>query len=302
MNLEFNLVKFPLIFPLIYGAILYFFPNYEIYLIFFTILILAETHFAATWPFFINSSNINFIKENKISLISFPILICIFSILGFIFIKPTFLLIFFAANMYHVTRQSFGVCKLYTVEINETKYQEILIYIFNFLFFLIGFFRFYLPLINSNYILLLNILIISLIIISLGLYYFKFKINNSFYPFVTGIIIFYPICFVANPVHAIIMGVTMHYTQYLYLTHKVYKGRLLSKVIQTPRLVYIGIIAFYSIIMSTLSLFGKSTNEILNILVLIPILGQMIHFYIDSQLWKFSKSHNRENTLKFLKS
>ena len=98
------------------------------------------------------------------------------------------------------------------------------------------------------------------------------------------------------------MGVTMHYTQYLYLTHKVYKGRLLSKVIQTPRVVYIGIIAFYSIIMSTLSLFGKSTNEILNILVLIPILGQMIHFYIDSQLWKFSKSHNRENTLKFLKS
>ena len=78
MNLEFNLVKFPLIFPLIYGAILYFFPNYEIYLIFFTILILAETHFAATWPFFVNSSNINFIKENKISLISFPILICIF--------------------------------------------------------------------------------------------------------------------------------------------------------------------------------------------------------------------------------
>ena len=142
MNLEFNLVKFPLIFPLIYGAILYFFPNYEIYLIFFTILILAETHFAATWPFFVNSSNINFIKENKISLISFPILICIFSILGFIFIKPTFLLIFFAANMYHVTRQSFGVCKLYTVEINEIKYQEILIYIFNFLFFLIGFLDF----------------------------------------------------------------------------------------------------------------------------------------------------------------
>ena len=91
--------------------------------------------------------------------------------------------------MYHVTRQSFGVCKLYTVEINEIKYQEILIYIFNFYFFN-WIFRFYLPLIESNYVPLLNILIISLIIISLGLYYFKFKINNSFYPFVTGIIIF----------------------------------------------------------------------------------------------------------------
>jgi len=54
--------------------------------------------------------------------------------------------------------------------------------------------------------------------------------------------------------------------------------------------------------MSTLSLFGKSTNEIFNFLVIIPIIGQMLHFYLDSQLWKFSKEHNRKNTLKFLKS
>ena len=161
MNLEFNLVKFPIIFPIIYGFLLYLFPGAESYLIFFTILLLAETHFGATWPFFLNSTNSRFIKENRISLISFPIIIATASLLGFVFFKPTFLLIFFAANMYHVTRQSFGVCKLYTNEIQQSKYQQNLIYFFNFLFFLIGFFRFYFPIISTNHLFLLNIVIIS---------------------------------------------------------------------------------------------------------------------------------------------
>lgn len=301
MNLEFNLVKFPLIFPLIYGVILYSLPGLETYLIFFTILLLAETHFGATWPFFLNSTNAKFIKENRISLISFPIIIAIASLIGFFYLKPTFLLIFFAINMYHVTRQSFGVCKLYTKEISQIKYQENFIYIFNFIFFLVGFFRFYFPLIGSKYIILLNISIVILIFITLIVYFFKYKFSDSFYTFLTGLIIFYPICFVDNPVHAIIMGVTMHYTQYLYLTHKVFKGRLQDKIIQTSKLTYIGVISLYAVAMAILSLFGKSSNEMLNFLIIIPIIGQMLHFYLDSQLWKFSKSHNRENTLKFIK-
>ena len=302
MNLEFNLVKFPIIFPLIYGTILYLLPGLEIYLIFFTILLLAETHFGATWPFFLNSANAKFIKDNQISLISFPLIIAVSSLIGFLFLKSTFLLIFFAANMYHVTRQSFGVCKLYTKKISQIRYQENFIYIFNFTFFLIGFFRFYFPVITANHIFLLNIFILISIFATLVIYYFKYKVSNSFYTFVTGLIIFYPICFVANPVHAIIMGVTMHYTQYLYLTHKVFKGRQHDRIIQTSKLRYLAIIAIYAVLMSILSLFGKSSNEILNFLIIIPIIGQMVHFYLDSQLWKFSKEHNRENTLKFIKS
>jgi len=49
---ELLLVKFPFIFPIVYGFVLYAFPDYESHLIFLTILLLAETHFAATWPFF----------------------------------------------------------------------------------------------------------------------------------------------------------------------------------------------------------------------------------------------------------
>jgi len=216
-------------------------------------------------------------------------------------VKSTFLLIFFAANVYHVTRQSFGVCKLYTKEINLNKYQEIFIYIFNFIFFLIGFFRFYFPIIDSSSLFILNLLITIFFIFLLFFYLFKYGVTNSFYQFVTGLIIFYPICFVDNPVHAIIMGVTMHYTQYLYLTHKVFIGRCNKRTIKTSKSSYFGIIIIYAIIMSTLSLFGKSYNEILNFLIIIPIIGQMLHFYLDSQLWKFNDQHNRDNTLEFIK-
>ncbi len=301
LNLEFSLVKFPVIFPIIYGFVLYTLPQFETILIFVTILLLAETHFGATWPFFLNKSNSSLIKKNKIYFISIPIVIIIFSILGFIYIKPTFLLIFFAANMYHVTRQSFGICKLYSSKINEINFQEIFIYIFNFLFFLVGFFRFYFPIIETQHLISLNILILLFILLTVVFFIYKFKSTENVYTFITGLIIFYPICFVGNPVHSIIMGVTMHYTQYLYLTHKVYKGRSSNDTAQTSITNYLGMIIFYSIIMSLLSLFGKSSSEIFSQLIIIPIIGQMLHFYLDSQLWKFSNPHNRENVLAYLK-
>ena len=49
--------------------------------------------------------------------------------------------------------------------------------------------------------------------------------------------------------------------------------------------------------MSILSIFGKFDQVILQNLLIIPIVGQMLHFYLDSQLWKFSEKHNRDNIL-----
>ena len=114
-------VKFPIIFPLIYLLILYTFPSLETHLIFLTILILAETHFGATWPFFLDKVNASYIKQKKKELIVIPILLTLFCIIGFFYFRNLFLLIFFAANMYHVTRQSYGICKLYTKNKEEIK-------------------------------------------------------------------------------------------------------------------------------------------------------------------------------------
>ena len=296
-------IKFPIIFPIIYGFILYTFPEYEKELIIITLLLLAETHFAATWPFFLAKSNIDHIKKDPLKLIFFPISITLFSIIGFFLFKSLFLMIFFMANVYHVTRQSFGVCKLYCKDNLEIKFQENYIYIFNFIFFIVAFLRFYMPIINEDNIIMLNIIILILFALIFIIYIFRFGFTQNFLTFVTGVIIFYPTCFVTNPVHAIIMGVTMHYTQYLYLTKYVVTERNKEQVSRTKRNIfnnYFFIIIIYSIIMTSFSFFGNNSNINLNSLILIPIIGQMLHFYLDSQLWKFSFPHNRENVLKYI--
>ena len=307
LDLQFFLVKFPIIFPLVYGFILYNFPQFETELIIITILLLAETHFGATWPFLVDKVNYPFIKSNRVSLVTLPVVIIILSLLGFFLIKELFLLIFFAANMYHVARQSFGVGKLYCNDDKEKRYQELLIYVINLIFFIVGFFRFYFPIIDETNFIYLNISVIFLLLSSFVYYIVKFGFSENFLIFVTGCLIFYPICFVENPVHAIVMGVTMHYTQYLYYTYNVCKMRnannqVSEKVFFSKKIYnYLAIIIFYSIIMSVLSLFGKYDEAYLKNLIIIPIIGQMLHFYLDSQLWKFSDKHNRDNTLMYLK-
>ena len=296
------LVKFPIIFPILYGLSLFFFPYFEKEIILITILILAETHFGATWPFFVNKVNYPYLKEKKKELIFIPIAITILSLIGFIYVKSFFLLIFFTANIYHVTRQSFGVCKLYCKDSLEFKFQSNLIYITNSLLFLVVFFRFYLPLIKQEHLIFLNIIFITLMIL-ISIYYIKkFSFSENFLTFLTGCIIFYPACFVDNPVHIILMGVTMHYTQYLYLTNHVHQSRT-EATIQNEKYKkksiysFFIIIVIYSLIMTFFSTMGKSDDNFYKELIIIPILGQMLHFYIDSQVWKFSEKHNRDNVL-----
>ena len=85
INKELLLIRFPIFFPLLYGFILYTFPQFELQLIFITILILAEPHFGSTWPFFINKVNTNYINEKKFWLIYLPIVVLLSSLFGFIF-------------------------------------------------------------------------------------------------------------------------------------------------------------------------------------------------------------------------
>ena len=98
------------------------------------------------------------------------------------------------------------------------------------------------------------------------------------------------------------MGVTMHYSQYLFLTSKVMNKR--SKEDTAHKKNYLTsfwvVVGVYAIIMSVLSIFGKNDSEFLKNLIFIPITGQMLHFYLDSQLWKFSVEHNRNNILRHL--
>jgi len=310
-NLDLILIKFPIIFPLIYGMILYSFPQYENILIFATLLLLAEPHFGATWPFFLDKLNFDEIKNNKLQYIFGPVTLVIFCLFGFFYMNYIFLFIFFALNIFHVMRQSVGICKLYKTNDNEIKLQENLIYIFNFLFFIIGIFRFYIPVINEGNIFIINMSIVSILIITFSIYFLIFKNIESLLTLITGVIIFLPICFVDKPIHAIVMGVTMHYTQYLALTYKISVKRKFEETLtvnskfnffRIKNYNFIFIIIIYGVVMASLSAGSSSSNELFKSLLVIPITGQILHFYLDAFLWKFSKKHNREVTLKHIYS
>ncbi len=306
-KLDFFLIKFPIIFPLLYAYFLFSFPNLENVIVITAIFLLAEPHFGATWPFFINKRNKNYIYKNKINLIIFPILLIIFCLLGFFLFRSTFLLIFFAANIYHVTRQSFGILKLYVLQKENINFYSYILYFFNILFFFVGVIRFYTPIVSENNIFLLNLTVLVFFVITFVISYLKTKKFEENLILSTGILIFYPICFVENPVHAIIMGVTMHYTQYIALTYKVTRKRLFENkfekisFLKNYNLKFVIFILLYSILMTLVSFMGQQADIVLKNLIIIAITSQMLHFYIDSQLWKFSEQHNRDNVLKFLR-
>jgi hypothetical protein len=294
-------IKFPILLPVLYFLLLYNFPMLENFLIVITILFLAEPHFGATWPFFVNKINQKYIIDNKFFLIQIPLVICLLCFLGFFLFKNVFLLIFFGFNIYHVARQSFGVAKLYCTNPYELKNIGVIIYFWNIILFLVGFFRFFYPIITSEYISVLNIVMIIILSLNFIYYLVKFKFTENFLILFTGVIIFYPICFVSNPVHAILMGVTMHYSQYLVLTYKITKNRELEVDKNNKNYNFIFIVTFYSILMTIFSLSGKLSSELMGSLIIIPITAQMLHFYLDSRLWKFSETHNRKVVLEYLK-
>jgi hypothetical protein len=256
---------------------------------------LAEPHFGATWPFLVYKKNYPEIIDNKNYYIFFPLMIVASSIFLFFYSPAIFYFIFLVANMFHVTRQSTGISKLYVSDLKERNFQTIAIYLFGILFFLIGILRFYGPIEN------INLSFVGLIILLVMMWYIKtFKYSANLLVMLTGILIFFPMCFVEKPIHAIIMGVTMHYTQYLYLTYKIFDNREKNDGEKKSNFnAYIITVIFYGVIMSILSMSGKNVE--LKNLILIPIIGQFLHFYIDSLLWKFSNEHHRNVTLKFLK-
>lgn len=103
------------------------------------------------------------------------------------------------------------------------------------------------------------------------------------------------------------MGVTMHYSQYLFLTFIVGLRREKEAsqdkkniFFKTFFVKFFTILIIYSIIMTIFSVAGKNGNLFFKQLIVIPIIFQLLHFYFDGLLWKFSVQENRDNTLKYI--
>ena len=310
-KLDLILIQFPIWIPLLFLSITNVFPDsYKVVLILY--LIFGEIHFGSTFMFFLDKKYRELFQDEKYVFLFWPILLILFCIFfSFIFSVSAVLFLILLFNFYHVNRQSVGILKLYENKkiISLNNHSIFLLYIISFSLCLIGVLKFIFK--SEQYFKYsteISFFIVFLIIISI-LYIFinliKSK-NNDFSlltNFSTGVLIFSPVLFCNNMIDVFAIGVGMHYMQYIAITWTVFHRKAVKKKdTGDQQFIKFGslkkiifYLLFYSILMvyfSNLNIEYK--NEQIGI-YLIPILFQLMHFYVDMFIWKFSSNHTREN-------
>lgn len=311
-KLDFILIQFPIWIPLIYLLTTSFFPSIYMYILI-SYLLIGEIHFGSTFIFFLDKKYRELFLTEKYIFIFWPLLLIFFCIFFSIFFSVSavlFLILLF--NFYHVNRQSVGVLKLYSNrELSSiNNLSTILLYILSFGLCIAGIFKY---IFKSKVYFVYEFEIISIFItlylISMILLIFllKKKKEDSFSlltNFTTGVLIFSPILFCKNIIDVFAMGVGMHYMQYIAITWSIFKRKSEDKLMKNNDQIFfkyanIKIIIIYLFIYGSLMVFFSNLNieyksEQIGI-YLIPIFFQLMHFYIDMFIWRFSNHHTKEN-------
>ena len=168
----------------------------------------------------------NHARKNKFEYFYLTIFIVIVSVFCFLINKNLFYIYFFSFNAWHVIKQSFGICKLYSSNKAEIIFQRNVIFILNFFILLCGSFLYLMfGLISENFAKRSRIFILSLNLIVFVIQIIKYKKLENAFLTLTGIVIFLPSFFVSKTIHALLAGVTMHYSQYIAITLKIYLSK-----------------------------------------------------------------------------
>ena len=294
-KLDYFLIYCPLWFPIIYLYLISNFPSYSPLIFILSIFLFAETHFASTWLFFFDKENKTWIKDNLYKLAFLPAYILFMITLIWVFTPNIVLVIHYLASGFHVTRQSIGITKISKV---SSKLNNFLIYFFSFLCLIIGLSN---PGILSRTFSTstLNIVFGFISITYIFISQYSNKIIKNFAPVFTGISIYLPLLFFDNLGVATVVGVGMHWCQYIILMFSInlrkFKRNNPKESVKRFLSNRILFIFLYSLLMTSLTFLGMpKLNSSLNsysVLYLIPILFQLYHFYIDGFIWRFSDNH-----------
>jgi hypothetical protein len=306
------LICIPLFVPISYYVLTIHFPSYNSLLFFIYLFILGETHFGATWLFFIHPNNRAWVVKNKYYSIYLPIIVIAALIILAIRSINFVLLIILIYNFFHVTRQSIGVTKIYANRNSNIKIELIYIYISNILCVVVGIFRFIIPIdiINDN------LFIISCFVILVSCSYFvlilvkPWKSTNIYFvaSVLTGIFLYSPLLFANTIQDAFAMGVGMHYSQYLAIVIPVNLRRLsqierginIKLASNNKRNKFFLMIISYLLLYSGIMVSLTYTKNFLDYYYLIPVFFQLAHFYLDSFTWRFSDEHIKTNIGKYI--
>lgn len=281
------------------------------------LFLLGETHFGATWLFFIDSNNRGYIKQKPIIFFLLPSLVLLTTILVFFYISiEAALVLAAAASAFHVTRQSIGINKIFGERDHKgMKFSQCAIYGMSIFFIGIGFLRFFMNYTFIDEQLQLIKIVSVLLVIGIITFIFSKKENRELslkyhLTTITGMVIYSPYVFVSRPELAVVLGVGIHWLQYLALTLPLYLRKVknitkeskntLLDIAKNPYILT-GILLAYAAIM----LIARQGNSNFNtfdysIFIIIPLSLQMLHYYYEAFIWKFSDPHIRKEIGSYL--
>jgi len=301
---------FPLWIPILF-LLLFTYAKGTAVIFLLALFVLAEAHFGITWLFFLDPNNKKFITTHPAVFFIFPTVILFITSLVFFLISPAAALVLASiASAFHVTRQSIGINKMFGIKGHKiVQLSNFAIYTLSAFFLAIGFLRFFANItISTSLLQTVQILGGILLLISILFILTRKESKDLSLKFhlttITGMIIYAPFLFVARPEYASVMGVGMHWLQYLALVSPIYlrkqndknitKDPILSTI--TKKWVTLGIYVFlYAGIMVFLRQYGMGFQTFeYSTLIIIPLSFQMLHFYYEAFIWKFSDPHIRK--------
>jgi hypothetical protein len=308
---DYALVVAPVWIGAVYLAAVSFFPDCRTFIFFLFLVVLGESHFGATWLFFLGRENRRWLWERRFRLVYLPLVItAVYVLIGAANLEAAIMIGAFASGV-HVTRQSIGIYRLYGGERGDAN--ERAIYAASFGFLGIGFARFYAPKLAlspsmMDLVLLLtqrvSLVFLCWVLACLVLAAIQLGGSKRWFAVVTGAAIYFPYCLVQFPQDAIAIGVGMHWCQYLAINYAIYGRRAFwhradqGSVRQAAAVV--GLIGCYAVVMAAIGTSAGTRIEPRSVWLLLPLCGQILHYYIDAFIWRFSDPHIRKNVGSYL--
>ena len=279
---------------LLYCGLIFEFSDSKDLIFVFFLLIFGESHFACTYLFFLDPKNKTYLRNNSATFLYLPLIILISYYFLAYFDFQLAILIAGVASGIHVTRQSIGINRI--AGFSKFHISEWLTYFMSGIGLVCGFLRFHSEFLSSFeiswreigiYLLSINLLL-SLVMME--------KNINKFASYLTSSCLYLAYLFVPEPQDAIAIGVGMHWCQYLAINYKVYSN---PDYVKSSSILAVSLIITFTFIMTFFETSGfvaapsSPSSKALSYFLLIPLTGQILHYYYDAFIWKFSNTHIR---------
>ncbi|WP_125898839.1 hypothetical protein [Candidatus Planktophila versatilis] len=275
------------------------------------IFLIGESHFLATL-FFFTEENREYINSKKREFYLIPLVLILVNTLFFSINLKYALILGALMSAYHVTRQSIGLLKLFGGKNSKLEFD---IYLFSIFFVGIGFLRTSNQYFESdNFIYKLTTYIWDFLtivntptIMVLVILYLTYRVlrnldkmsKEAVALYFTGALLYSPYLF-ASPTTASVIGVSMHWSQYLTLVAgiSIHSGKLnYQRLKQQKVALFLGLIVLIFALIAV-SDYVRLVREVNLWILIIPLSIQLLHYYYDSLIWRGSEPHLRETVFK----